>query len=168
MELLVFSLFLLFAFAGLLTLVFGIPGNFIILLDSFLFSWYLGFQGVTVNILIVLLLLAVLGEIFEFMLGIAGAKKYRSGNRAVVASILFGIAGAIIGAPLFFGIGSVIGAFIGAFAGAFIVEFLSGKGVLQAFYSGWGTFVGRVGGTVLKSLIGFTMIVIVVFSYINY
>lgn len=168
MDFIVFSLFLLVALAGLLTLVLGLPGNFIILIDSFLFSWYLGFELVTLNTLFLLLILALTGELLEFFMGVAGAKKYKSGNRAVVASIIFGIAGAIMGAPLFFGLGSIIGAFIGAFAGAFVVEFMAGKGVAQSFYSGWGTFVGRVGGTVLKGLIGVVMIIIVTYSYMNY
>lgn len=168
MDLLVFFIFLVIAVAGLLTHILGLPGNFIILFDAFLFSWYLDFTSVSYQVLLILVLLALTGELIEFLLGIAGAKKYRSSNRAVVASIIFGIAGAVIGAPVLFGIGSVIGAFIGAFAGAFLVELLAGKGVEQAINSGWGTFIGRVGGTLLKSLIGIVMIVLVVLSYVNY
>jgi uncharacterized protein YqgC (DUF456 family) len=68
------------------------------------------------------LALALLGELVEFVLGIVGAKKYKSSNKAIVGSIVFGIIGGILGIPFFFGIGAAIGVFIGAFVGAFLVD----------------------------------------------
>jgi len=168
MDIIVFILFLIIAIAGLVTNIFGLPGNFIILLNSFIYSWYGDFRIVSIKLLVVLLVLALSGELIEFLLGIAGAKKYKSSNRAVAASIIFGIFGAIAGAPFFLGIGSLVGAFIGAFIGAFLVEFLAGHGIEQAFNSGWGTLVGRLGGTISKSIIGMVMIALVAISFINY
>ncbi len=166
-DYLVFSLFMFVAVAGLISHVFGFPGNFIILADSILFGWYDGFKEVTIKILIVLLALALLGELVEFVLGILGAKKYKSSNKAIVGSIVFGIIGGILGIPFFFGIGAVIGAFVGAFIGAFLVEFLLEKNVDRAVKSGWGAFVGRLGGTFFKGAIGIAMIVIVAVSYLG-
>ena len=166
-DYLVFSLFIFVAVAGLISHVFGFPGNFIILADSILFGWYDGFKEVTIKILIVLLALALLGELVEFVLGILGAKKYKSSNKAIVGSIVFGIIGGILGIPFFFGIGAVIGAFVGAFVGAFLVEFLLEKNVDRAMKSGWGAFIGRLGGTFFKGAIGIAMIVIVAVSYLG-
>ena len=56
---------------------------------------------------------------------------------------------------------------MGAFLGAFIVEFLNSKGSEQAVESGWGAFVGRVGGTITKGIIAITMISIAVFSVLG-
>ena len=166
-DYLVFSLFIFVAIAGLISHVFGFPGNFIILADSILFGWYDGFKEVTIKILVVLLALALLGELVEFVLGVLGAKKYKSSNKAIVGSIVFGIIGGILGIPFFLGIGAVIGAFIGAFVGAFLVEFLLEKKVDRAVKSGWGAFIGRLGGTFFKGAIGIAMIVIVAITYLG-
>lgn len=164
MDYLIFSLFILVALAGLISHVFGFPGNFIILADSILLGWYGGFKEVTIKILIILLALALLAELVEFVIGILGAKKYKSSNKAIAGSIVFGIIGGILGVPFFFGIGAVIGAFIGAFAGAFLVEFFLEKNVDRAVKSGWGAFVGRLAGTFFKGAIGVAMIVITILA----
>ena len=166
-DYLIFSLFLIVAAAGLISHIFGFPGNFIILADSILFGWYDGFNDVSVKILIILLGLALLGELVEFIVGILGAKKYKSSNKAIVGSIVFGIIGGILGIPFFLGIGAVIGAFIGAFVGAFLVEFFLEKNVDRAMKSGWGAFVGRLAGTFFKGAIGIAMIVIVAVAYVG-
>jgi uncharacterized protein len=156
----VLAFYLLFALAGLVSLIFGLPGNFIILGGSLLYGWYGGFHEITVRIIFILIVLALAGELIEFLLGIVGAKKYRSSNRAIVGSIVFGIIGGIIGAPFFFGIGAVIGAFAGAFAGAIAVELTQGKKMDEALKSGWGAFIGRVAGTISKGAIGIAMIAV--------
>jgi uncharacterized protein YqgC (DUF456 family) len=161
-ENVVFAIYLLFALAGLVSLIFGLPGNFVILGGSLLYAWYGGFHEITLNIILILIALALAGELFEFLLGILGAKKYKSSNRAVVGSIIFGIVGGIVGAPFFFGAGAVIGAFAGAFAGAIVIELTQGKKLEEALRSGWGAFIGRVAGTVSKGAIGITMIVLTV------
>ncbi len=167
MDYIIFSLFIFVAVAGLISHVFGFPGNFIILADSILFGWYDGFTEVTLKILVILLALALLGELVEFIVGILGAKKYKSSNKAIVGSIVFGIIGGILGIPFFFGIGAVIGAFIGAFVGAFLVEYFLEKNVDRAVKSGWGAFIGRIAGTFFKGALGVAMIVIVVVAYVG-
>lgn len=167
MQYLVFVLFLIVALVGLVSLVFGLPGNFIILADSVLYGWYGGFREITLKVIIVLVILSVLGEIFEFALGVIGAKKHRASKGAIAGSIAGGIIGGICGAPFLLGIGSVLGAFLGAFAGAFLVEFFRGKGLNQAIESGRGAFIGRVGGTITKGAIGVVMIAIAIVSVIR-
>lgn len=167
MHYLIFILFLIVALVGLISLIFGFPGNFIILADSVLYGWYGGFREITLKIVMVLVLLAILGEIFEFALGVVGAKRHRASKRAIAGSIAGGIVGGICGAPFLFGIGSVLGAFLGAFAGAFLVEFFRGKGLDQAIESGRGAFIGRVGGTITKGAIGVVMIAITLVSVVR-
>jgi hypothetical protein len=167
MDYVIFALYLLVSLAGLISLVFGLPGTFIILGASVLYGWYDGFQEITVRILVILVVLALAGELIEFLLGILGSKKYESSNRAIVGSIIFGIIGAIIGAPFFFGIGAVVGAFAGAFAGAIIVELSQGKKMDEALKSGWGAFIGRVAGTISKGAVGIAMIAITALAVLN-
>ena len=167
MDYVILFLFILVSFFGLISHVFGLPGNFIILGASILLAWSGGFQDVTVATLIVLLALALFGELIEFVLGVYGAKKYKSSNKAVIGSIVFGIAGGVLGLPFFLGIGAVIGAFIGAFVGAFLVDLYLQKNVDRAVKSGWGAFLGRVSGTVSKAALGMAMIVITVVSFVR-
>ncbi|NIT13583.1 MAG: DUF456 family protein [Candidatus Dadabacteria bacterium] len=104
--------------------------------------------------------LALVGELLEFIIGIIGSKKKKASNRAVAGSIIFSIAGAIMFAPLLFGAGAIIGAFLGAFFGAFIVEYYYQRDVSRAVESGKGAFLGRLGGVLVKTVIGFIMITI--------
>ncbi len=167
MDYFVFAIYILVALAGLASLVFGLPGTFIILGASVLYGWYGGFSDITVKVIVILIVLALVGELIEFLLGILGSKKYDSSNRAIVGSIIFGIIGAILGAPFFFGIGAVVGAFAGAFAGAIIVELSQGKKMDEAIKSGWGAFIGRVAGTVSKGAVGIAMIAVTVLAALN-
>jgi len=167
MDYVILAFYLLFSLAGLISLIFGLPGNFVILGASMLYGWYGGFQEITVKIIIILIVLALAGELIEFLLGILGSKKYESSNRAIVGSIIFGIIGAVLGAPFFFGIGAVVGAFAGAFAGAIIVELSQGKKMDEALKSGWGAFIGRVAGTISKGAFGIAMIAITVVSVLD-
>ncbi|MCI0482522.1 MAG: DUF456 domain-containing protein [Candidatus Dadabacteria bacterium] len=167
MDYVVLALYILISLAGLISLIFGLPGTFIILGASVLYGWYGGFSDITVRVIIILVVLALAGELVEFLLGILGSKKYESSNRAIVGSIIFGIIGAVIGAPFFFGIGAVIGAFAGAFAGAILMELSQGKKMDEAIKSGWGAFLGRVAGTISKGAVGIAMIAITVLAVLN-
>jgi len=160
----VFFIFLLVAVMGLISIMFGFPGNFIILADSFFLGWYGDFKSVSFQVLIVLVLLSVFGEVIEFLLGIIGSKRHKSSNSAIIGSIVGGIIGAVLGAPFLFGGGALLGAFMGAFAGAFLVELYKTKHVNQSIQSGWGALIGRVGGTITKGIIGIVMISITIFS----
>ena len=167
MDYVVLALYILVALAGLVSLIFGLPGNFIILGASMLYGWYGGFQVITVKIIIILIVLALAGELIEFLLGILGSKRYESSNRAIAGSIIFGIVGAVIGAPFFFGVGAVVGAFAGAFAGAILMELSQGKKMNEAIKSGWGAFLGRVAGTISKGAVGIAMIAITVLAVLS-
>ena len=102
--------------------------------------------------------LAILGEVLELLIGIIGSKKKKASKSAIVGSIIFSIIGAILFAPIFFGLGAIFGAFLGAFLGAFIVEFFKFHDVSKAIESGKGAFLGKLGGVLVKTIIGFIMI----------
>lgn len=167
MDILVLILFVLFSLLGLLSLVFNLPGNFIILTLCVLYGWYGGFMEITFTVIAVLAGLALLGELLEFLLGVAGAKKWRSSNAAVVGSIAGGIVGAILGVPFFFGIGALVGGLLGAFLGATVVEKARGLALREAMHSGIGAFVGKLGGMLTKAVIGCAMIVLTVVAAIG-
>ncbi|HEY7534794.1 MAG TPA: DUF456 domain-containing protein [Thermodesulfobacteriota bacterium] len=167
MDYLVFFIFLFVALGGLVSLVFGLPGTFIILADAILYAWYGGFKEITYKVILMLVFLTISGEVIEYILGIVGAKKRGASKRAIIASIAGGIAGAIICAPFLFGIGSLIGAFLGAFAGAFLIEYYQGMGIDQAVESGWGALLGRVSGAITKGFIGVIMVIMTIVSVVR-
>ena len=158
MDIFVTVLYIVFAITGIFCIFIGLPGNFLILLFSSLLAWYFKFEVIRINIIILLVALAILGELLELLIGIIGSKKKKASTSAIVGSIAFSIIGAILFAPILFGFGAIIGAFLGAFFGAFIVEFIKKRDISQAMDSGKGAFLGKLGGVLVKTVIGFIMI----------
>ena len=158
MDIIVTVLYIVFAMAGIFCIFIGLPGNFLILLFSSLLAWYFRFEVIKLNIIILLVALTILGELLEFLIGIIGSKKKKASTSAIVGFIAFSIIGAILFAPILFGFGAIIGAFLGAFFGAFIVELFKYHNVSQAIESGKGAFLGKLGGVLVKTVIGFIMI----------
>jgi len=86
-------------------------------------------------------LVTVAVTVLDYIVPIAGAKKY--------GATKFGMWGSVIGllVGLFF---PPFGMFIGAFVGALIGEFVVGKTSRSALKAGWGTFIGIMIGMGLK------------------
>lgn len=157
--------YLLFSAAALASHIFNLPGNFIILGFSLLLAWYEGFEKLNIKIIVVLIIIALLAELVDFLIGVIGAKRYQSSNRAIFVSIIFGIIGGIWLSPLFFGFGALIGAFIGAYIGALLVELINGRNMSESLHSAWGVFLGKLGGVFSKILMGLIMVFITVKSF---
>jgi uncharacterized protein YqgC (DUF456 family) len=153
-------LLVIFLVAALAVIPFGLPGTFLIVLSSLVYAWATEFAEVTWATLALLLAAALFAEGVEAAAGIMGAKRYGSGNMGVLASIAGGIVGALLGAPLFFGLGAIPGALIGAFAAAVLAEVVGGRSLHEALRAGWGTFLGRVAGTAVKGAVAVAMVVI--------
>lgn len=106
------------------------------------------------------LLLAVIGEILEFIAGMLGAKAGGASKAGTWGALIGGIVGAILGTAVFAIIGSLIGAVIGSFLGAVVGELTVSKtlddGTLQqqtmrgTLKPATGAAVGRVLGTLSK------------------
>ena len=107
------------------------------------------------------LALAVIGEIIEFVAGVAGAKKGGSSSRGMWGALIGGIAGVFIFTPLFFFIpifgaflGAVLGTFVGAIVGEMTAEHATIKGSMKPAI---GATIGRVLGTTSKVAIAMAM-----------
>jgi uncharacterized protein len=155
-----------------LTNLVTLPGNWIILGFAALFAWLLpeeaSGRGGDWPTVLVLLGLASVGEVIEFMAGAAGAAKQGASRRAVALSIagaMFGsLAGLAIGAPIpILGslIAAVLGGAAGAFAGAYLGEAWKGREESDRIAVGRGAFVGRLWGTAGKLAVGAVMLAIV-------
>jgi len=151
---------------GLVLIPFGLPGTIIIFASVLIYAVATDFLGgVGVVLVVILGLLTLISETADNWLTALGARQYGASRAAMWLSLLGGLTGAIlIGGPLAFVLGP-FGPIAGGFAGAFLVvvlyEYSQGKEPRAALRAGWGTFVGRLAGIVLKVVIAVTMIVTV-------
>jgi uncharacterized protein YqgC (DUF456 family) len=160
---LAYALLALAQVAGLLLIPFGLPGTWLQVLGLVAFAALTDFQVVGAVPIVTVLALAVVGEVFEFMLGGRYARKYGGSRRAAWGAILGGLVGAVVGVPIFL-VGSVIGAFVGAFAGAALMELTRSPDARAAMRVGWGAFVGRLVATAAKSAIGVAIAAVALLS----
>lgn len=146
---------------GLVSLLFGLPGTFVILLVAFVYAWATAFGAIHWSTLGWLLALALLGEGLELLAGSARAGGVKPSWRVVLSTLGGSIAGGIVGTPFLFGIGALIGALIGAFIGAAVAVASEGAGFDTVVSTGFAAMQGRLLGFVLKSSIAVVMVVLV-------
>ena len=154
---------------GLVSIAFGLPGTIIILACIFVYAQSTHFHAaVGIPFFVFLCVLTVIAETADNWLAAVGARHYGASTGSIWLSFFGGLAGAIIiGGPLaivFGPLGPVVGAFVGAFLFVIAYEFYSGKKGSEALRAGWGTFLGRVAGMVLKLVISVAMIIAVAAS----
>lgn len=141
--------------AGLLAVVLGLSGNFILLGLALLVALLGDFQHLSLFGWFALLGFAVLGEVVEAFLGIAAARKFGASRWGMIGTFIGGILGAAVGTAWIPVLGSLVGAFVGAFAGAFLGEFIKGQRAGPSARAGTGAFLGRVAASAFKLMIGF-------------
>ncbi|MDB4893078.1 MAG: hypothetical protein JWL61_4933 [Gemmatimonadetes bacterium] len=149
---------------GLVMIPFGMPGTWIIAGAALGYSILVPGSIGTFTIIMVAIL-AVIGEVIEFTLTAKYTKKYGGSRRASWGAIIGGMVGAFMGVPVPI-IGSVIGAFIGAFVGAFVAEISRGTGGSGATRVATGALIGRALASAVKVGIGVAMSAWIVFSAI--
>jgi uncharacterized protein len=151
---------------GLVAIPFGLPGTIIILFCVLIYGLSTQFHGgVGVPFFVFLCVLTLLAETADHWLGAIGARRFGASTASVWLSFLGGLVGAImIGGPLaavFGPLGPVLGGFLGAFAAVVAYELYRRKNVRDALRAGWGTFLGRMAGMVLKLVISVAMVIAV-------
>ena len=111
--------------AAWLTTLLTLPGNWFVLGLAALFAWWFpadAGRGVEWRTVVILAVLAVIGEVIEFVAGAAGAAKQGASARAIALSLVGAfvgsLAGFVVGTPIPI-IGSLVVAVFGGAAGAF-------------------------------------------------
>lgn len=145
---------------GLFAVVLGFSGNFILLGFALLVAALGGFEHLSVVSLVVLLALALLGEVVEAVLGMAAARRFGASRWGMIGTFLGGILGAVLGTAWIPLLGSLVGALVGAFAGAFVGELLSGQRTGPSARAGTGAFLGKVTASAFKLGIGILIAVL--------
>ena len=160
------SLFALIVLAALLLDLLGLFGNWIILGAVGAAAAISGFDHFGGYTLVILLVLAIFGEVLEALAAGVGAAKYGGGKGAIAAALVGTLVGAIVGTPLFPIVGTIAGACVGAFSFATLYElFVSNRGLDSATRIGFGAAVGKIGGLFAKTFVGFAMLLV---AFLNF
>lgn len=153
--------FILILFLGLFSTIFGFPGTVIILGAALIYSCITGFQAIGIKIILCLIVISVIAESIEFLLGAAGAKKLYTTKRGVIAAILGGIAGAVLLTPFFLGLGTILGALLGSFIGIYLIEIIEENKMKSSARASLGALIGRITGSFVKGIFALVMVIIV-------
>ncbi len=155
------TLFTLVVLVGLALDLVGLFGNWIIL-GAVAIMWAVSRADYfSITCLVILLLMAIAGELIEFVSASFGATKFGGSKKSALAVMGGCIIGGIVGTPILPIIGTLIGACLGAFAAAMAYEYL----VLQreaahAAWVGLGAVIGKALGLIAKLLIGLAMLLV--------
>jgi uncharacterized protein YqgC (DUF456 family) len=154
------TIFIFVLCAGIFSIIFGIPGTIIILIDAIMYAFVTGFEKIGIKIILALVAITILAEGLDFVLGISGAARLGITKRIVFISALGGLAGAMVLTPALFGLGAVLGIFLGGFACVLMFELLHQSRLKPALRSGYGALLWRVAGTLAKGSCALVMIII--------
>ena len=158
-DLTAFMLILVTGLAGLALIPFGLPGLWLIVLGIIGYGWLTDFTTMSAGFLVLILGLALAGELLEAWMGFRFAQRYGGSKRAGWGALVGGLIGAIIGVPVPI-LGSVVGGFVGAFAGAALFEYSGARKSETAARAGWGAVLGRAAAVGIKMGLGLVMIVL--------
>lgn len=141
--------------------VVGLPANWIILVLIFLWKLLgpaVSADGLTWTFIIIMALLAALGELMEWVLQVKLGNKFGSSAKGNWGGIIGSILGGILLLPLFFGFGALLGALGGAYVGCLLVELACRRDFKAAHTAAWGAFIGRSLGMSLKLGLGIAIV----------
>lgn len=130
------SLAVIIGILGIALTIFDLPGNTFMLLSTFAFA-FLTEHKVGLPYLMVVLIVYLLGEIWEAGMSFFGIKKEKVSWAAVFFIGIGGFIGTALGTGVFPILGSFIGGCIGAYIAAFLYTFLECGGKSQAFHIAW-------------------------------
>jgi uncharacterized protein YqgC (DUF456 family) len=158
------TLFILVLLIGTFSILFGLPGTFIILTDAFFYAAITGFEKIGFKILLTLLILSALAEAADFAVGMAGAVKFGASRRGLCAFLIGGLIGALLMAPYLLGLGLIVGTFLGGFFAILIVELIDRNRLKPSLRAAWGGIVGRAAGIFVKGFFALIMVIITLTS----
>lgn len=127
-----------------------LPGLPIMWVGALVYALLSGFEKIGWGYLGVFAVLVAVVSLLDYVANLCGAKRMGASG--------WGLAGAFFGMLIGLFTGGLIGLLLGSFLGAILGEILGGRKGSQAFRAGVGTFLGFLGGTLVKFLVGCAMI----------
>ncbi len=142
-------LIMLFGLVG--TILPVVPGLPIMWGGAMIYALLTGFEKIDWTYLIIFGALTVAVQALDYVANLYGAKKMGASG--------WGILGAFLGMVVGLFTGGLLGLLLGPFVGAVLGEILMGrKTASQALKAGVGTFLGFLGGTLVKFAVGCAML----------
>jgi uncharacterized protein YqgC (DUF456 family) len=139
-----------FIIGGFIGTIFPVlPGTILILCGFVAYGLIAGFGTLTTGFFIGQGVLVVLSYLIDFLATAFGVKMY-GGSKAAAW-------GAVLGSLLIFVIGP-LGILLGPLLGAIAGELIVGEELKQAMHSGFGSFLGFIGGAMAKIIISCIMV----------
>jgi uncharacterized protein len=135
-----------------------LPGPILVFVGSLIYAWPTGFDKVGIWIILLLLVITILVQVLDFLMGAWGAKKFGGTWR--------GIVGAIAGALISIFSGHIYMIIILPLIGAVVGELIGGMQLKDSSRVGMGTLVGMILGMALRMGAAIVMIGIFWFAYI--
>jgi uncharacterized protein YqgC (DUF456 family) len=159
---------------ALVAMIIALFGVFVPILPDIVLIWVVvliyavaeGFATIDPLTLVVLTFLAALGFSAEFWMSQAGAKVSGASIWSLLAGILLGAVGALIGL-IFFGIGVVPGAFLGALIGLVLAEWYRRRDWRETLKVVGGWLGGYLASVAVQLSIGIWMIIIFVWQVLR-
>jgi len=139
----------------------GLGGNFIVLGLALVHALITGFDPIGWPLLAVLLGLALLGELIEFVLGNFYVLKKGASGLGTFGGFAGGLSGAVAGNSLLPVAGAVVGSFVGAFLGCVVGEFWQRQRLEPSLRIGTHAFVGRMLAILVKHGLGLVMVFLI-------
>ncbi len=127
----------------------ALPGTMLVLAGILLGAWIDDFARVGWGVLTVVIVLAVLAWVLDYVAGLLGAKKAGAGRQAIVGAALGTLAGLFMG---------LVGVLFMPLVGAAIGEWLARRDHGRALHVGVATWLGIMAGMVSKVVIAFMMV----------
>lgn len=164
--------FVLWGLLCVLLLLAGLPGTWLLIatavaIDCIDWVWLDPASPLTFHPLTIMLcaILAGIGELLEFLLSAAGAKRFGASARGMWGSVIGGMLGAVVGSLMLPIIGTILGAALGTATGAIIGELSTAKRTFgETVKPAIGAVIGRILGTLAKLPIALTVWVVLAFA----
>jgi uncharacterized protein YqgC (DUF456 family) len=155
-----YLLLLLFLLGGLCIVIVSLPGLWVMALAAAVYAVLTKLALITPKVLLVLLSLALVAEIIDFVAAGAGAKRAGASRRGLIGAIIGGMLGAFVFSLPLPIIGTLAGVCIGTFVGALIGELSIGKEIGQSVRIGANATAGKLVGVLFKLSFGALMLLI--------
>ncbi len=139
----------------------GLSGNFVLVALALIYALATGFRHIGWHLLVLLLGIAVVGEVLEYLIGILYVAKKGASKQGVGGAFVGGLIGAALGAPLVPIAGAVLGSFVGAFLGAILGEYWHQKRLEPSLRIGGHAFLGKLAAILVKHALGLVIVALI-------
>lgn len=150
------------AIIGPLLTVFDLPGNTLMLLTGLGMVFLCENLNPEVNYLLAMVAVYLIGEGWEFFVGLFGIRREKVSWFAVFCIGIGGFVGTVVGTGVFPILGSFIGGVVGAFLAAFLYEYLHSGTSKNAFHIAWAAAKMRCFALLGKLVAGMVLAIMLV------